>query len=112
MTREQKCQLAIEKGYTYNPETGKIFNRFGKEMNSKHISKYNNDETKHYITLKIYYDKTKYVQIYGHQFAWYWVNKECVKSLDHINRIKNDNRIINLRSVSHLENCKNRIFKK
>ena len=29
MTREEKCLLAIEKEYTYNPETGKIYSRFG-----------------------------------------------------------------------------------
>ena len=25
MTREDKCKLAIEKGYTYDPETGLIY---------------------------------------------------------------------------------------
>ena len=35
MTRLEKCELLKSKGYTYNPETGKIFNRFGKELTAK-----------------------------------------------------------------------------
>jgi len=30
MTVEEKCRLAIEKGYTYNPETGLIYNKKNK----------------------------------------------------------------------------------
>ena len=33
MTREEKCKLAIERGYTYNSETGIIYSRLGKIVN-------------------------------------------------------------------------------
>jgi hypothetical protein len=50
-----------------------------------------------------------YVKKFGHVFAWFlhynkWPNGE----IDHINGIKNDNRICNLREVTHRENALNR----
>lgn len=96
MTREEKCKLAITKGYTYNPDTGNIYGIMGNVIKRK-----NNG----YIDIAIVdIDNNKTFHLYGHQFAWYWVNKECVKFLDHINGIKDDNTIVNLRSVTHQEN--------
>ena len=99
MTREERCKLAIERGYTYDPETGFIYSRLGK------TSKPHNK--KKYIQITLNVDKKSYC-IYGHQFAWYWVNKECVEEIDHVNGIRYDNRIINLRSVTHQQNQWNR----
>jgi len=45
--------------------------------------------------------------LYGHQFAWYCVYNEVVENIDHINQLKTDNRIINLRSVNKSENGMN-----
>jgi hypothetical protein len=97
MTRLERCELAIEKGYTYNPDSGKVFNRFGREIKA---------HKEGYIQMAIYTKDNKYY-LRGHQFAWFWVNKECVECLDHINGIKDDNRISNLRSVTYQENCYN-----
>ena len=36
MTREEKCKLAIERGYTYNPETGLIYSRFNRIINTRY----------------------------------------------------------------------------
>ena len=101
MTREEKCQLAIEKGYTYNPETGQIIGVHGKEIKSKDV--------KGYIIISLKLNNKQFL-LKGHQFAWYIINKECVLCLDHINRIKHDNRLINLRSVTNKENTKNSIL--
>jgi hypothetical protein len=98
MTREERCELAIEKGYTYNTETGLIYNRFGNVYNRKH--------SRNYIMIAIYHENKQYI-ILGHQFAWYYVNKECVECLDHINGIAYDNRICNLRSITPQKNCFN-----
>ena len=100
MTREERCKLAIERGYTYDAETGLIYSRFKNNITSK----YQNG----YIQIKIVLNK-KIHQITGHQFAWYYVNKECVEQLDHINGVRDDNRICNLRSVTNQQNQWNQL---
>lgn len=102
MTREEKCKLAIERGFTYELETGLIYNKFGKIVNCT-----NNG----YIIVCVKKDN-KSNNLYGHQFGWYWVHKECVEQIDHINCIKNDNRISNLRPVNKQQNQWNRINQK
>jgi len=94
MTRLEKCKLAIEKGYTYDPETGFIYG-----CRKKQITR----NTNGYIQMLLYVNKKQY-KLFGHQFAWYCEHKECVEMLDHINRIKTDNRICNLRAVTNQQN--------
>jgi hypothetical protein len=98
MTRQEKCELAIERGYVYNPETGIVYSRFGREITSK---------KKSYINIQLRFNGKKY-ELYAHQFAWYWVYKKCVDCLDHINGVRTDNHISNLRSVTYQENQHNR----
>ena len=51
-------------------------------------------------------DKLKHM--YAHRLAWFIVYNEVPEGLiDHINRVKDDNRISNLRLVSHADNNKN-----
>ena len=100
MTREEKCQLAIEKGIIYNPETGKIFGIRGKELLAK--------TDQGYITINISIGNNNKIILRGHQFAWYWVNKECVDCLDHIDGNILNNRIKNLRNVTNQQNNWNR----
>lgn len=42
----------------------------------------------------------------AHKLVWIWHGKELVEGLefDHINRVRADNRIENLRLITHLEN--------
>ncbi len=98
MTREDKCQLAKTRGYSYNSETGLIVNKHGKPI-KKNVGGYTTIQMK--IANKIYY-------LYGHHFAWWSTYNECVYELDHINSIRNDNRICNLRSVTRNQNQWNR----
>ncbi len=98
MTREEKILLAIEKGITCNPDTGQIFGIRGKEIKTKALG---------YTSISIL-DGGKPIRIQSHQFIWYWTNKEVVDCIDHINRIKDDNRISNLRSVTLSVNQHNR----
>ena len=98
MTREERCKLAIERGFTYNSKTGKIL------YNGKNNYIYIHNG---YLELYLYKDRKKNT-LRAHQFAWYWVNKECVEEIDHINGIRDDNRICNLRSVTRQQNQWNR----
>jgi hypothetical protein len=99
MNRLEKCKLAIEKGYIYNPETGNVYSKIGRQLYTK--------TSEGYLVMSIYKDKKSYL-LYQHQFAWFYINNEIVLSIDHINQNKSDNRIINLRSVSISENNRNR----
>lgn len=102
MTRLEKIQLAINNGFTYNSETGKIYGIKGKEIIGKCCE---------YIAITLRDENKKFCSLKGHQFAWYIVNKEIVKELDHINRDRSDNRICNLRSVTRNENQFNKDIK-
>lgn len=47
-----------------------------------------------------------------HRVIWAWVRGEWPDQIDHINGIRDDNRIENLRSVSNAENHKNQRLRK
>ena len=50
---------------------------------------------------------------YAHRLAWLFINGKMPNDeIDHKNRNKIDNRIKNLREVTHQENCKNRGLRK
>lgn len=98
MTREEKILMAIEKGYIYSPKTGQIISKNGVVVKNKH--------TKGYLRIDFTTNKKRYVLL-AHQFAWYWVHKETLEMIDHINEIKTDNRINNLRPSNSIKNQQN-----
>lgn len=98
MTRIEKIKLAINRGFTYDFLTGKIFSRFGKEITSKNYG---------YIKICLLDENKKNHTLRGHQFAWFIVYNEVVKCIDHENKNKTDNRIINLRSLTKRQNAYN-----
>lgn len=93
MTRLEKCELFKSKGYTYNPQTGKIYGVYGKEIN--------NTDKNGYINLKN--------NLLGHHFAWYMTygNVDFVE-LDHEDRDPSNNRIDNLRISNRPQQNQNR----
>lgn len=45
----------------------------------------------------------------AHNLAWFFVHGVWpTKLIDHINHVRTDNRIVNLREVDHSDNCKNK----
>ena len=98
MTREEKCKYAKESGYTYNCLTGKVYGIKKKEITRRH---------KGYIAINLRVGE-KNENLFAHQYAWWLCFNELVEELDHINGVRDDNRIINLRSVTRQQNQWNR----
>lgn len=97
MTRLEKAIYLKEKGYSYDKKTGKIYGIRGNEI----VGKRNG-----YIFLQN--NKPDFV-LNGHHFAWYMTYGNMdFEMLDHINRDRLDNRILNLRVSNHQENGFNR----
>lgn len=90
-----------EMGYKYNPETGDLFGSRGNKIKNRIGG---------YIVCSVKENKKEY-KVYGHRFIW-WLNyHEIPEEIDHINRVKDDNRLENLRNTTHSENNKNRFGK-
>lgn len=98
MTREERCKYAKERGFKYNPLTGDIYGIKGKKITRRNRG---------YVLINLSI-QGKNENLFAHQFAWWLFFNEIVEEIDHINGIKDDNRIINLRSVTRQENQWNR----
>ena len=98
MNREEKILMAIDKGITCNPETGEVFGVKG-NINKPH-------KGKPYNSIVFTYNKKSY-SISEHQFIYYWFHKKCVDFIDHKDGNSSNNKIDNLRSVTHQQNMFN-----
>ena len=96
MTKEESLEYA-KNNFNYNPETGHI-NRTDRKNSCGSIDYYG------YLILKI-----KKNQFKAHRLAWFLHYGEMpINVIDHINGIKTDNRISNLRDVSQHVNVLNK----
>jgi hypothetical protein len=87
---------------TYDPETG-IFTWNICSGNARVGAAAGAIKSNGYITIGI--DKKRY---HAHRLAWFYIYNEWpLLDIDHINRIKTDNRLCNLRVVSRSENLLN-----
>ena len=101
-------QSDVLKLFRYDPLTGWLYWRVSRSNLIKvgdRAGGYN--KSLGYITLSINRKQT-----YAHRVIWLMVYGEHPKSIDHINHIRHDNRITNLRAVSPHENSKNRVKRK
>lgn len=94
--------LKLKEYADYNPQTG-VFTRIVSAGNSKAGSIIGNHSKKGYLKAMVL---GRYVKL--HQLAWFFSYGEWPqKQIDHINGVKDDNRIINLRIADTSENCLN-----
>lgn len=93
-------QAELQSQFHYDPETG-IFTR----LKNKHKS---NVKLKENWYFYICINNKSYV---AHRLVWLYIyGRFPTNMLDHINGIKNDNRLCNLREVTHAQNMQNIII--
>ena len=99
MLSQQRLKELLE----YNQETGLFTNRVQRNSHAKKGGVAGTKTKYGYISIQI--DKKLYL---AHRLAWLYVYGEFPeKSLDHINEIKDDNRLVNLRLATRQENGHN-----
>jgi hypothetical protein len=96
MTEQEKFDYLIDKGW-YATENGKVISSTGKSVGRNRHG---------YLGISFRLNKKVY-QVRNHRFIYYYFNKEIPEQIDHINRIRNDNRLENLRIVTNQENAFN-----
>lgn len=97
-------QAILKSLLTYDPETGVFTNRTFRGLRALEGTEAGNITSNGYIDVTI--RKRKYK---AHRLAWLYMYGEWPKNnIDHINRIKTDNRISNLRDVTQAENGRNK----
>ena len=101
MKNEKEVIEYIKKNYIYRPLTGEIRNRKGQVMKGW--------ERKGYKLLNIRIGNRRNV-LSLHHIAWALVFGRFPKQIDHLNGIKTDNRLENLREVNQSENDQNRLM--
>ena len=94
-------QELLKEYFSYDKHSG-IFTRI--KTDSKSHLKFVGQPTgviasRGYIQIK--FRKKRY---YAHRLAWLYETGEWPEEIDHINRVKDDNRFINLESVDRIEN--------
>ena len=99
MKEIERFEKLKELGYKYDPETGDLFGGRGFKIKSK--------DTDGYIICGVYDENRKLYRVKSHRFIWWLNHNEIPEEIDHINRIRDGNRLENLRNTTHSENTTN-----
>lgn len=108
MTSTILTQDKLKELLTYNPDTGVFVNKVFRGLRAMPGATAGSLNTNGYIGITI--NKQKYV---AHRLAWFYIYGVWpTYYIDHINRIKTDNRIANLRDIPQLQNGQNKSLHK
>ena len=105
MTKNYTREPLIEDNITYDPETG-LFKWLDNVKVNGFINKgwfTGSNRGKGYFQIRVL-NKIHY----AHRLAWYLMHGEFPKDqIDHMNSVRGDNRLCNLRVVTHAQNSQN-----
>ena len=101
MKNEKEVIEHIKKRYTYDATTGEIRNRKGQVVKGFERSGYKG------LNIRI---RNRRNVLGLHHIAWALVYGRFPRQIDHLNGIKTDNRLENLREVTKRENDENRVW--
>lgn len=94
----------LKRTYNYNPDTG-FFTRILKTTYRNNIGDIAGENAKDVDYVGVYINKRNYV---AHRLAWLYMTGDWPKDqIDHINRIRNDNKWSNLRECTQAQNVRN-----
>lgn len=104
--KQELTQEYLKSILNYNPETG-IFTWRKRISHLREVG-----DVAGYFDRKNGYSRIiiKGARFNAHNLAYFLVYGVLLKNIDHINGVKNDNRILNLRESTISENCMNRII--
>ena len=89
--------------YRYDTATGKLIN---KKLNREYPGVI--DKSKGYVRVNVFFQGEQF-KLWKHRLVFFLVHRRFPKEIDHLNGIKTDNRIENLREVNHSENEANKL---
>lgn len=97
----------LRKVLRYEPETGKFYWLKDSNQNKKSGDEAGSRENNGYIRITVFGRRYQ-----AHRLAWLWMMREWPSDrIDHENRTRSDNRWVNLRAASDLQNSGNRPLK-
>jgi len=100
-------QAMLRERFVYDPETGVFTNRVDSQRARKGVESCQITQAG-YVMLYV-----NYSNIFAHRAVFLYLYNKIPFEVDHINHIKSDNRLLNLRELDrHIENSKNQRHRK
>ena len=101
MNKTILTQVELKRQLSYDSETG-VFVRLVSNTNAVKVGEVSGSLSHGYLRVMV-----NSIAYEAHRLAWFYAYGEWVEMIDHINGIKHDNRLCNLRSANYLNNNRN-----